>query len=156
MSPDEFDRVCGVAEQRRRGTASSGRAPVSGSVSRRRRGLMRALVAIIVVFAVSRAPRLETSGIPLPTTLAGVWVAETAPHAGRTLELTPDSVILGQADGARAAHALRLVLERDDALPRIYEVRYHSDVGSQSMELHLHYDQTLRLRHPADVVWRRR
>lgn len=156
MSPDRFDGVDGVAEERWRRTAPSARAPDSGAASRRRRALMTAMVAAIVMLVVFRAPRPETSGIPLPATLVGVWVAETAPHVGRTLELSPDSVILGRADGERAAHALRRVRERDDALPRIYEVRYHSDVGFQSMELHLHYDQTLRLRHPADVVWRRR
>lgn len=119
-------------------------------------GLLLTLAAVIVVLLVARGFGAEARGTPLPAELAGLWEPSDSAYLGRTLELTPAAVILGLGDGQRSTHPIRTVVERESVVTRVFDVRYATSSGLQSMEIHLHPDGTLRLRNPSDVVWRRR
>lgn len=130
---------------------------VASKKSSKGSGVLVALAVLVLVLIVSRTvPSDAGRAVALPTELNGTWIAEGEIYEGRFFQVTSSQVVLGLGAGQTSTHPLRAIRERPSMVTRVFELEYATTEGIQSMEVHLHPDETIRLRNPSEVVWRRR
>ncbi len=120
-------------------------------------------VAAIAVLALEIVGNRESSGIGYtvlaapPEELVGMWVTEDPGYSDRALVIGYDHIELhlGEEGGIQSDPILSIrAVQGPDRWT--YEIDYESSVGDKTVVIHLHPDGVLRLRNPADMVWRRK
>ncbi len=147
-------------ERRRKGPER--RADLRRAGVRFKAAVLVAVVAIAVLaleIAVNRGrPGGEYNVLAAPPEeLVGTWDTENPRYADRAFVIGYDHVELhlGEEGGIRSHPILSIRgLQGPDAWT--YEIDYGSADGERTLAVHLHQDGVLRLRNPADVVWRRK
>ncbi len=92
-----------------------------------------------------------------PEELVGMWVTENPGYSDRALVIDYDHIELhlGEAGGIRS-HPILLIRAVQGPDSWAYEIDYESSQGERTVAFQLHPDGVLRLRNPADMVWRRK
>jgi hypothetical protein len=92
----------------------------------------------------------------VPRELSGRWVTSDPRYAERMLiiERYRVALMLELGPAGRERHPIEEVRVWNVPDGRGYRIRYGID-GTQSVDVFIAHDGTLRLKHPSDVVWRR-
>ena len=140
------------------------RGPERRSGARRDRARFKAMLLIavtaIAVLALDIAVDRESSGDVLaapPEELVGMWVTENPGYSDRAFVIGYDHIELhlGEEGGIRS-HPILLIRGVQGPDSWEYEIDYEGSEGETTLAVHLHPDGVLRLRNPADMVWRRK
>ena len=140
------------------------RGPERRSGARRDRVRFKAMlvmaVTAIAVLALEIAVDRESSGDVLaapPEELVGTWVTENPGYSDRAFVIGYDHIELhlGEEGGIRS-HPILLIRGVQGPDSWEYEIDYEGSGGEATLAVHLHPDGVLRLRNPADMVWRRK
>ncbi len=92
-----------------------------------------------------------------PEELVGMWVTENPRYSDTPFVIDYDHIELhlGEEAGIRSHPILSIrALETPDSWA--YEIDYGTSDCERTMAVHLHSDGVLRLKNPADMVWRRK
>ena len=117
-------------------------------------------VAAIAVLALEIAVNSESSGDVLaapPEELVGTWVTENPGYSDRAFVIGYEHIELhlGEEGGIRSHPILSIRgVQGPDSWE--YEIDYEGSGGETTLAVHLYPDGVLRLRNPADMVWRRK
>ena len=140
------------------------RGPERRSGIRRDRARFKAMLLIavtaITVLALDIAVDRESSGDVLaapPEELVGMWVTENPGYSDRAFVICYDHIELhlGEGGGIRS-HPILLIRGVQGPDSWEYEIDYEGSGGEATLAVHLYPDGVLRLRNPADMVWRRK
>ena len=117
-------------------------------------------VAAIAVLALQIVVNRESSADVLaapPEELVGMWVTENPGYSDRALVIGYDHIELhlGEEGGIRS-HPILLIRGVQGPDNWEYEIDYEGPGGETTLAVHLYPDGVLRLRNPADMVWRRK
>ena len=143
------------------------RGPERRSGARRDRARFKAalLIAVtaIAVLALEMIANRETSGEDFtvldapPEELVGMWVTENPGYSDRAFVIDHDHIELHLgAEGGIQSHPILSIREVQTPDSWAYEIDYGTSEGERTLAVHLHPDGALRLRNPADMVWRRK
>ena len=120
-------------------------------------------VAAIAVFAPKIAGNRDSSGEDFtvlaapPEELVGTWVTEDPRYSGSALVIGHDHIELDPGEeGESRSHPILSIRAVQGSDSWAYEIDYGSPGGDRTMAVNLHPDGVLRLRNPADMVWRRK
>ena len=92
-----------------------------------------------------------------PAELVGTWVTDDPRYAGSALVIGHDHVELDPgAQGGTRSHPILSIRAVQGPDSWTYEIDYENSGREVTMGLDLHPDGVLRLRNPADMVWRRK
>ena len=135
------------------------RSSIRRSGARLKAALLMA-VAGIAVLALEIVVNRESSGDVLdapPEELLGMWVTENPGYSDRAFVIGYDHIELhlGEEGGIRS-HPILLIRGVQGPDSWEYEIDYEGSGGETTLAVHLYPDGVLRLRNPADVVWRRK
>ena len=138
------------------------RSGVRRSEARFKAVLLIAVAAIAVLameIVVNRESSRENSTVLAapPEELVGMWVTENPGYADRALMIDYDHIELhlGEEGGIRS-HPILLIRAVQGPDSWAYEIDYESAQGERTVAVQLHPDGVLRLRNPANMVWRRK
>lgn len=96
-------------------------------------------------------------GDPVPPELLGVWGAEEAPYAGRTLSIAETTISFSQGEHAYAEYPIVGAEIRDQGSSDLYVVRYRN--GEQVQSISLFYEAypepLVRLENRGAIRWLR-
>ena len=117
-------------------------------------------VAAIAVLALEIVVDRESFGDVLdapPEELVGMWVTENPGYSDRAFVIGYDHIELhlGEEGGIRS-HPILLIRGVQGQDSWEYEIDYEGSGGEVTLAVHLYPDGVLRLRNPADMVWRRK
>lgn len=114
------------------------------------------LVPVLVVGLKGPGPG-SREATELPAALVGTWVTDAPQYEGRTLGFAPGLVEVGRGGGDVVPYRVREVESISGPRGEGYRI-LHADVDGliHTLEVHMRDDGTIRLLHPAEVVWRRR
>ncbi len=92
-----------------------------------------------------------------PEELIGMWVTENRGYSDRAFVIGSDHIELhlGEEGGIRS-HPILSIRAHETPDSWAYEIEYGTSEGERTMAVHLHPDGVLRLRNPANMVWRRK
>ncbi len=134
-----------------------------------RRDKARFKAALLIAFAAITALALEivansqSSGEDFtvldspPEELVGTWVTENPGYSDRAFVIDHDHIELHLgAEGGIQSHPILSIRALQTPDSWAYEVDYGTSEGERTLAVHLHPDGVLRLRNPADMVWRRK
>ena len=133
----------------------------------RRRGarLKPGLLIAAAVIAVLATQFLATRGRAVegytvlaapPEELVGTWVTEDPQFEDRAFVIANDYMELHLgAEGGIQPHPIVSIGALQGGDGWTYDITYQTSQGERTMTVHLHMDGVLRLRNPAEVVWRR-
>ena len=117
-------------------------------------------VAVIAVLALEIVVNRESSGDVLaapPEELVGTWVTENPGYSDRALVIGYDHIELHLGEeGGIQSHPILLIRGVQGPDNWEYEIDYEGSRGETTLAVHLYPDGVLRLRNPADMVWRRK
>ena len=118
-----------------------------------------AAIAVLALEVIANRERLPEGYIALaapPQDLMGTWATENPRYADRSFLIADDHVELHLGvDGGIRAHPILSIRGLQGPDSWTYEIDYESPDGDRTLAVHLHQDGVLRLRNPADMVWRR-
>ena len=120
-------------------------------------------VAAIAVLALEIVVNRESSGddstvlAAPPEELVGMWVTEDRRYPDRAFVIGHDHIELhlGEEGGIRS-HPILSIRATQGLDSWAYEIDYESSGRETTLAVHLHPDGVLRLRNPANMVWRRK
>ena len=134
----------------------------SGLRGQRLKAVILIGVAAISVFAleivVNRESHLEDSTVLTtpPEGLVGKWVTENPGYSDRALVIGNDHIELHLgAEGGIQSHAILSIRAAQGPDSWAYEIDYEVSGGKSRLAVNLHPDGVLRLKNPANMVWRR-
>ena len=120
-------------------------------------------VAAIIVLALEIVVNRESSGedstalAAPPEELVGTWVTEDPRYSGSALVIGFDHIELDPGEeGEMRSHPILSIRAVQGPDSWAYEIDYGTSGGDRTIAVHLHPDGVLRLRNPADMVWRRK
>ena len=120
-------------------------------------------VTAITVLALEIVVNRESSGedstmlAAPPEELVGTWVTEDPRYSGSALVIGFDHIELDPGEeGEMRSHPLLSIRAVQGPDSWVYEITYGTSGAERTMAVHLHPDGVLRLRNPADMVWRRK
>ena len=120
-------------------------------------------VAAIAALGLETAANRESSGEDFtvlgapPEELVGTWVTEDPRYSGSALVIDFDHIELDPGEeGEIRSHPILSIRAVQGPDSWAYEIDYGTSGGDRTMAVHLHPDGVLRLRNPADMVWRRK
>ena len=127
--------------------------------ARLKAALLIAVAAIAVLalqIVVNRESPDDVLAAP-PEELVGTWVTENPGYSDRALVIGYDHIELhlGEEGGIRS-HPILLIRRVQSPDNWEYEIDYEGSGGETTLAVHLYPDGVLRLRNPADIVWRRK
>ncbi len=142
------------------------RGPERRSSSRRRGARLKAAllitvaaIAVLALEIVANRSSGEDSTVLAapPEELVGTWVTENPGYSDRALVIGHDRIELhlGEEGGIRS-HPILLIRGVQGPDNWEYEIDYEGSGGETTLAVHLYPDGVLRLRNPADMVWRRK
>ena len=92
-----------------------------------------------------------------PEELVGTWATEDPRYSGSALVIGFDHIELDPGEeGEMRTHPLLSIRAVQGPDSWVYELTYGTSGGERTIAVHLHPDGVLRLRNPADMVWRRK
>ena len=120
-------------------------------------------VAAIAVLALEIVANRGSSGegytvlAAPPEELVGTWATEDRLYAGSALVIGHDHIEIdpGELGGVRS-HPILSIRAAQGPDSWAYEIDYGSSGDERTVAVNLHPDGVLRLRNPADMVWRRK
>ena len=120
-------------------------------------------VTAIAVLAVEIVVNRESAGEEFtvlaapPEELVGMWVTENPRYLGSALVIGYDHIELhlGEKGGIRS-HPIVSIRALQGPGSWAYEIDYGSPGGDPPLAVRLYPNGVLRLRNPADIVWRRK
>ncbi len=125
----------------------------SGSRGGSRRGPALLILALAMVGAA--AAYLLRPGDALPAEVSGRWSSEAEKYAGRSLDLTPDSIRFYSGPDEYEAYQISRV-EREEDGSRGTRYRVHYGQGAAAGTLSFFYQHgVLRLENQPDFEWRK-
>ncbi len=120
-------------------------------------------VTAITVLALEIVANRESSGedstvlAAPPEELVGMWVTEDPRYSGSALVIGFDHIELDPGEeGEIRSHPILSIRAVEGTDSWAYEITYGTSGGDRTIAVHLHPDGVLRLRNPADMVWRRK
>ena len=90
-----------------------------------------------------------------PPEIIGSWVTTDPRFADRGFTVAASDIELRLGDGAVARFPIRSILLDTAAVHNAYRITYERATDTETLELYVYADSTIRLRNPADVIWRR-
>ncbi len=130
------------------------RGPERRSDIRRSGARLRAVLALEIV--VDRESFGDLLDAP-PEELVGTWVTENPGYSDRAFVIGYEHIELHLGeDGGIRSHPVLLIRGVQGPESWEYEIDYEGSGGETTLAVHLYPDGVLRLRNPADVVWRRK
>ncbi len=117
-------------------------------------------VAAIAGLALEIAVNRESSGDVLaapPEELVGTWVTENPGYSDRSFVIGYEHIELHLGEeGGIQSHPILLIRGVQGPDSWEFEIDYEGSGGETTLAVHLYRDGVLRLRNPADMVWRRK
>ncbi len=135
----------------------------SGLRGQRLKAVILIAVTAIAVLALEIVANDDGSGEDFsvlaapPEELLGMWVTDNRGYSDRAFVIGSDHIELHLGEeGGIQSHPILLIRAAQGQDSWAYEIDYEISGGESTLAVRLHPDGVLRLRNPADMVWRRK